>query len=105
MSVYHHILLLGGTGACGHIFVRAALDQGHRLTLYARSPSKLPSDLAAHPNIEVIEGTYEDVTGLSRAASCGADTFISLAGPTIGKRNGTVSRNRMNYSEVSNAFP
>ena len=90
MSNKHHILLLGGTGLCGQIFAKAALDAGHRLTLYVRTPSKLSSELSQHSNLEVIEGTLEDTDGLLRAASCGADTFISLAGPTLGRRDGIV---------------
>ena len=90
MSQKHHILLLGGTGLCGQVFTRAALEAGHRLTLYARSPSKLAPDLASHANITIIEGQLDNVDGLTQAASCGADVFISLAGPTLGKREGTV---------------
>lgn len=90
MSPKHHILLLGGTGLCGQIFARAALNAGHQLTLYARSPSKLSTDLAEHPNLAVIQGELNDVEGLSKAGACGADVFISVAGPTLGKREGTV---------------
>jgi nucleoside-diphosphate-sugar epimerase len=86
----HHILLLGGTGICGTIFTRAALEAGHRLTLYVRTPSKLPSDLSSNANVSIIEGELQDAEGLKKAAACGADIFISLAGPTLGKREGTV---------------
>ena len=94
MATKYHILALGGTGLCGQIFTRAALDAGHRLTLYVRTPSKLPSDLADHANLEVLQGTYDSVDGLSKAAACGADVFISLAGPTLGRREGTVRTQR-----------
>jgi len=85
----HHILLLGGTGICGTIFTRAALEAGHKLTLYVRTPSKIPSDLSSHTNLSVIQGELQDAAGLAKAAACGADIFISLAGPTLGKRDGT----------------
>jgi nucleoside-diphosphate-sugar epimerase len=86
----HHILLLGGTGICGTIFTRAALEAGHRLTLYIRTPSKIPEDLASNANLSVIQGELHDAEGLKKAAASGADIFISLAGPTLGKREGTV---------------
>ena len=86
----HHILLLGGTGICGTIFTRAALAAGHKLTLYVRTPSKIPSDLSSNTNISIIQGELHDAEGLKKAAACGADIFISLAGPTLGKREGTV---------------
>jgi nucleoside-diphosphate-sugar epimerase len=86
----HHILLLGGTGICGIIFTRAALEAGHKLTLYVRTPSKIPSDLSSNTNLSLIQGELQDAKGLEKAASCGADIFISLAGPTLGKKEGTV---------------
>lgn len=90
MSQKHHILLLGGTGITGQIFTRAALEAGHQLTLYVRTPSKLSLDLASHSNLTIIQGELDSLEGLTQAASCGADVFVSLAGPTMGKREGTV---------------
>lgn len=90
----HHILLFGGTGICGLIFIEAALEAGHTLTLYVRNPSKLPAEYTSNPNITIIQGELGDEEGLEKAAGCGADTFISLAGPTLGKREGTVCPDR-----------
>lgn len=90
MSQKHNILLLGGTGITGQIFTRAALEAGHQLTLYARTPSKLSPDLASHSNLAIIQGELDSLDGLMQAANCGADVFVSLAGPTLGKREGTV---------------
>ncbi|KAF4633567.1 hypothetical protein G7Y89_g4548 [Cudoniella acicularis] len=89
MTERHHILLLGGTGICGLIFTQAALEAGHKLTLYVRTPSKIPTELLSNANLSIIQGDLGDVDGLKKAASCGADVFISLAGPTLGKREGT----------------
>jgi uncharacterized protein YbjT (DUF2867 family) len=86
----HHILLLGGTGICGLIFTRAALEAGHTLTLYARTPSKLPAEFLSKANLNVIQGEMGDTEGLKKAAKCGAGVFLSLAGPSLGKREGTV---------------
>lgn len=85
-----HILLLGGTGLCGLIFTRLALEAGHALTLYVRTPSKIPSDLSAHPDLHIIQGEFDNEAGLAQAAACGATVFISFAGPTLGERKGTV---------------
>lgn len=86
----HHILLIGGTGGCGLIFTQAALESGHFITLYVRSPSKIPFNLSSHKSVAVIQGELGDEEGWKKAAACGADTFISLAGPTMGARKGTV---------------
>tara|TARA_R110002060_G_scaffold36667_3_gene47657 strand:+ start:1111 stop:1446 length:336 start_codon:yes stop_codon:yes gene_type:complete len=90
LSTKHHILLLGGTGICGTIFTRAALEAGHTLTLYVRTPSKIPSDISSNPNIHIIQGEFGDEEGLKKAAACGATIFVSLAGPTLGEKKGTV---------------
>jgi nucleoside-diphosphate-sugar epimerase len=90
MATKHHILLLGGTGICGLIFTRAALEAGHQITAYVRTPSKIPSELSSSSNLSIIQGELGDEEGLKKAAACGADIFISLAGPTLMKREGTV---------------
>jgi len=81
LSSKHHILLIGGTGFCGI---------GYEITVYARTPSKIPKDLASNANLHIIQGELGDEEGLRKAAACGADIFISLAGPTLGHRSGTV---------------
>jgi NAD dependent epimerase/dehydratase family enzyme len=90
MNTKHHILLLGGTGLCGLIFTKAALEAGHHLTLLVRTPSKIPADLSSHASLHVIQGELGDEQAIKKAAECGADVFVSLAGPTLGKREGTV---------------
>lgn len=91
MAAKHHILLLGGTGLCGLLFTRVALEAGHSLTLYIRNSAKLPAEVAENENVNVIQGELGDEEGLKHAAGCGADVFVCLAGPTLGKRKGTVS--------------
>jgi len=95
MASKHHILLLGGTGICGLIFTRAALEIGHQITAYVRTPSKIPSDLCSHSNLSIIQGELGDGDGLKKAAACGAEIFISLAGPTLMKREGTPITNAL----------
>lgn len=90
MAAKHHILLIGGTGLCGRVFVEAALEGGHTLTLYVRNPAKVPAEVTQNDRVAVLQGELEDEEGLKRAAECGADVFVCLAGPTMGKREGTV---------------
>jgi len=95
MTTQHHILLLGGTGICGLIFTRAALEAGHQITSYVRTPSKIPNDLSSNSNLSIIQGELGDEEGLKKAAACGTDLFISLAGPTLMKREGTPITNAL----------
>lgn len=56
------ILILGATGQTGILTVQTALEHNHIVTIYARNPSKLPTNVAHHPNIKVsdlpLEGIY-----------------------------------------------
>lgn len=96
----HHILLIGGTGLCGLVFIRAALEASYEVTVYARTPSKIPDDLSSNPNVHTIQGELGDEEGLEKAATCGADIFLSLAGPTLGRCEGTVSAFRAQSKNI-----
>lgn len=47
------ILVLGGTGPAGICVIRELIYRKHELIVYARTPSKIPSDLASNPLLEV----------------------------------------------------
>ncbi|KAF9884387.1 hypothetical protein FE257_001787 [Aspergillus nanangensis] len=86
-----HILILGATGASGIEFCFAALQQGHQLSLLVRSPQKLPPELSGNQNVTVIKGTFEDASILEQAVGCGAQIFVSFAGPTYGLKGTPVT--------------
>jgi len=47
------ILVLGATGPTGLLILKKALEHGHAVTAYVRSPSKIPDDLKSNPNLTV----------------------------------------------------
>lgn len=47
------VLVLGGTGPAGICLLRELLHRKHKVVAYARTPSKVPEDLAADPLLEV----------------------------------------------------
>lgn len=49
------ILVLGGTGPAGICVLRELVFRKHSIVVYARNPSKIPSDLATNSLIEVIK--------------------------------------------------
>jgi putative NADH-flavin reductase len=51
MSANHtkKVLILGATGPTGILTVREALNHGHSVTIYARNPAKIPSDIMESP--------------------------------------------------------
>ncbi|KAF5573966.1 C6 transcription factor [Fusarium pseudocircinatum] len=68
----------------GFAFIEQALGAGHRLTIYARNPSKLAKETQEHPSVRTVKGELGDVDKLTEAAACGATVFVSFAGPTKG---------------------
>jgi putative NADH-flavin reductase len=83
-SVSHRVL-----GPSGLEFCKAALTQGHSLTLYVRSPDKLPAEITENANVSVVKGSLEDVPTFQQAATSGPTVFVSFAGPTSNSK-GTV---------------
>ncbi|KAH7011056.1 hypothetical protein EDB80DRAFT_571256 [Ilyonectria destructans] len=79
------VLILGSTGPTGLLTVRQALEHGHTVTVYARNPSKIPSDISNLPTI--IQGELADAERLTKAIK-GQDVIVSLLGPT-GSVSGT----------------
>ena len=76
-------------GAIGRQFCEMALQEGHRLTLFVRHTSKIPEHIRINEATRIFEGTLEADSILKEAANCGADIFVSLAGPSYGTQ-GTV---------------
>lgn len=104
-----HLLILGATGACGQLLVEALLDIPHSkspnfppgswhtpnpalptLTLYLRTPSKLPTTFSTHPNVTLVEGTLTptDQTKLTSAMT-GVSAVLSAIGPSVKEGPGT----------------
>ncbi|PVH88938.1 NAD(P)-binding protein [Cadophora sp. DSE1049] len=79
------ILVFGGTGPAGICLLRELVYRKHAIIVYARSPSKIPLDLAANPLIEVIQGDLSNHEAISSAVSRSSG-IISLLGPNIKDR-------------------
>ncbi|MGH8386824.1 MAG: TIGR01777 family oxidoreductase [Pseudomonas sp.] len=84
-----HILLTGGTGLIGRQLCRLWLSQGHRLTVWSRTPS----------NVGKICGAQ--VRGIARLEDIGqepVDAIINLAGAPIADRPWTHKRKTLLWS-------
>jgi len=63
--------------------------RNHTLTLYVRSPGKLPQDIKDNANVTVIQGGFDaDLETIRPAITSGAEAIVSTAGP-IATNNGT----------------
>ncbi|KAK5064619.1 hypothetical protein LTR84_000453 [Exophiala bonariae] len=84
-----HILVLGGTGPSGTDFTDLVLSDpsGAKITLYVRTPSKLPSEYreAADPSrLRIVVGELDDQATLERALTeptVPIDVVVSFLGP------------------------
>lgn len=76
-------------GLSGLEFCKTALKKGHTLTLYVRSPNKLPTEISNATNVSVVKGTLEDMSSFQHAAASGPTVFVSFAGPGVNSK-GTV---------------
>ncbi|KZL80196.1 hypothetical protein CI238_06550 [Colletotrichum incanum] len=76
------VLVLGGTGPAGICLLRELVYRNHATIVFARSPAKVPLDLASNPLIEIIKGEVTDPTALS-AAVPRSSVVVSLLGPDI----------------------
>jgi putative NADH-flavin reductase len=72
------IVLFGASGRFGQIIMKQALDAGHIVTAFARSPSKVKID---HPNLTLFQGDATDAGAVEKTIS-GQDAVISALGPS-----------------------
>jgi putative NADH-flavin reductase len=72
------IAIFGASGRTGQHLVRQALDAGHHVVAFVRSPAKLGIH---HERLSVVPGDVQDVAQVEKAVT-GADAVISALGPT-----------------------
>jgi uncharacterized protein YbjT (DUF2867 family) len=70
------LFLLGATGRTGAQLVDLAVQRGHEVTAFVRSPGKLPR----RTGLEVVKGDVRDERALGRAM-VGHDAVLSALGP------------------------
>jgi putative NADH-flavin reductase len=72
-----NLFILGATGGTGLALVEQALDRGHRVTAFVRSPQKLGPP---RERLTVVRGNPKDREAL-RSALAGHDAVLSALGP------------------------
>lgn len=78
-----HLLILGGTSPTGILLITQLLQvlPTATLTIYARTPSKLPPSLSSHSSLKIIQGELDETDKLSSALP-GIDAILSALGPS-----------------------
>jgi len=70
------LLIIGATGGTGKELIKQALEQGHLLTVLARSPDKVKMQ---HPNLQVVKGDVLDFDRVQTVVT-GQDAVLSALG-------------------------
>ncbi|MGF1503556.1 MAG: NAD(P)-dependent oxidoreductase [Anaerolineae bacterium] len=70
------ITIFGATGGTGKHIVQMALDAGHEVTAFVRSPEKLSID---EPNLTVVQGDVHDAGAVEQAVAGSDAVFSALA--------------------------
>ncbi|KAK2762132.1 hypothetical protein FQN54_001139 [Arachnomyces sp. PD_36] len=86
-----HFLVIGATGPSGLAFCEAALEAGHQITIYARNPAKIPTEITDQAKVDVVKGQLDDEAALKRAVGAGASVFVSFAGPVASNKGTPVT--------------
>lgn len=71
-----NLLIFGPTGGTGQELVKQSLEQGHKVTAFARTPAKLRIE---HPNLTVIKGDVINSAAVNEAVK-GRDAVLSALG-------------------------
>jgi putative NADH-flavin reductase len=71
-----NLIIFGATGTVGRHLVDQALDQGHRVTAFARNPGKLDIQ---HPQLKLVQGDVMDFPAVEQAIR-GQDAVVCVLG-------------------------
>lgn len=77
-----NITVFGANGGVGKHFTKLALDKGHNVTAFVRTPSKLEIE---HERLTIIQGDAFDKDAV-KSAIVGKDAVISCLGSTTGMK-------------------
>lgn len=80
-----NIIVFGANGGVGKHFTKLALDKGHEVTAFVRSPSKLE---LVHERLTIIQGDAFDKAAVKEAIA-GKEAVISCLGSTTGMKKST----------------
>lgn len=78
-----NIAIFGATGKTGLILIEKALLEGHRVVVFARTPSKIS---LKHHNLSLVKGELTESAKIEEAIQ-GMDAVISLLGPLPGSKD------------------
>ncbi|MEP7037968.1 MAG: SDR family oxidoreductase [Acidobacteriota bacterium] len=95
------IAIFGSTGGTGRELVRQALELGHEVTAFARSPEKL--DDLKRENLRIVKGDVVNYADVEKAAAGQEAVLSALGSPTLKAGDTTLSDGTKNIIEAMEA--
>ncbi len=95
------IAIFGSTGGTGRELVKQALELGHEVTAFARSPEKL--DDLKHKNIRIVKGDVVNYADVEKAVAGQEAVLSALGSPTLKAGDRTLSDGTKNIIEAMEA--
>lgn len=86
------LAILGAPGRTGKLLVQQALDAGHHVVAFARTPSKLGIE---HEHLDIVQGDVQDAEQVATAIG-GTEAVLSVLGPTSNEPAYEVSKGMAN---------
>ena len=77
-----HLCVFGGTGPSGRCVIEEALSRNYTVTIFARTPSKLPTNITSSSLVTIVVGTLSNRNAISQAIR-GADAVLSTLGQSL----------------------
>ncbi len=81
------LLILGATGGTGAALIRQALEAGHEVSAFARTPATIP--VPHHERLRALRGDIMDAEQVSRAVP-GHDAVLSTLGRAAWVRRASI---------------
>ena len=87
-----NIIVFGATGTVGKIVVERILQDGHKVTAFARNPEKLELE---HSRLTLTPGNARDQDDVSKAV-CGHDAVVVALGSGMARKSNIRSQGTLN---------
>lgn len=75
------LVIFGASGRTGILLVQQALDAGHEVVAFVRSPERLP---IRHARLHLVQGDVMNADDVNRAITADAEAVISVLAPVKG---------------------
>ncbi len=96
------ITIIGSTGGTGLELVKQALELGHEVTAFARTPAKL--DDLQHDNLRIVQGDVKNPADVEKAIESQEAVLSALGSPTLKSGDTTLSEGTKNIVEAMKRY-